>query len=320
MQGMRIFIPWSLQFGNAYFEMMVASVMGRFYYRKASASSSSNSISRTFNGISGVLLKSPGTAIAFGFMGMLIGMLQRLHSKICVQYDKLSWWNLVHLLPKLMLCITKYIVAWIIFYFEAMHRNGISYAGMTGEGIMASINRAGTVMKTDGVLVLAEHSGTGKLSAFCVSMSATVASGIMYYFWSDIVTFVEGDSSVTGTSTGTFVAGKGLQGVCLMCMISMATSTIQVLSRASNTIMLCALDEMSHDAHTLRYAPERLKKNIKNYMNKKANFPSGFWSFFVMLLFTGACYGMEALRLKKEIDEQQQIIVLIISMVLAIIL
>ena len=313
--ALRIFIPWTLQSGSAYFEMMCASVMGRYYYRDSN--SSSNTIGRTVNGVLGVLLFQPGTAIGFGFMGLCISFLQRVHAKMSEQYDKLEWCNPLHLLPKIFLGIIKYLVAWIIFYFQAMHRSGISYAGMTGESMIQSVGRASTVMGTDGALVLSEHAGTSKLSAVCVSASATLATGIMYYAWDDLKempNFYGGEAAV-GVSEE-----MALKGICLVCMLSMAASTIQVLSRASNAIMLCALDEMAHDANQLRHAPARLKASIQEYMSRKSSFPSGFWTFFVMLLFAGSCVALDVLQGKGKIEEQQHVMLVLVSMALAILL
>ena len=41
---------------------------------------------------------------------------------------------------------------------------------------------------------------------------------------------------------------------------------MQVLSRAADTIMLCALDEMANDGHKIRHASESLKTQIRGYV------------------------------------------------------
>ena len=151
----------------------------------------------------------------------------------------------------------------------------------------------------------------------CVSASATLATGIMYYAWDELKempNFYGGEAAV-GVSEE-----MALKGICLVCMLSMAASTIQVLSRASNAIMLCALDVMAHDANQLRHAPARLKASIQEYMSRKSSFPSGFWTFFVMLLFAGSCVALDVLQGKGKIEEQQHVMLVLVSMALAILL
>ena len=67
-------------------------------------------------------------------------------------------------------------------------------------------------------------------------------------------------------NTVPILSDKELQGICVVCMLSMAASTVQVLSRAADTIMLCALDEMAYDGHKIRHASESLKTQIHGYV------------------------------------------------------
>lgn len=314
--AMRIYIPWTLQSGRALFEMICSSVIGRYYYRKALEDQSilkSNHVSRTIHGVTGVVLKSTGTAIGFGFAGMMIGFLQKFHSKLCESYSKLNILNPLHWIPIAIMFILKYTIAMIIFYFEVMHRNGVTYAGMTGETMLESAKRAQGVIATDGALVLTEHSGTGKLSAICVSASAALAIGIMHYGWEPL------KNNVPSFNPSNTYDENHLYGICIVVMLSMATSTIQVLSRAANTIMICALDEIAYDSK-IRHASDTLKYQINRYMNEKSSFPSTIWSLFIMLLFAGACSGLEYLNLSKQIDDQQHIASVVVSCVIAIFL
>ena len=106
------------------------------------------------------------TALGFGFMGMMIGVLQKSHAQLCDKYSKLSLMQPLHWIPIAVLFVLKYVVALVIYYFEVMHRNGVSYAGMTGETVFESAKRAQSIMATDGALVLTEHSGTGYRTLF----------------------------------------------------------------------------------------------------------------------------------------------------------
>ena len=106
------------------------------------------------------------TALGFGFMGMMIGVLQKSHAQLCDKYSKLSLMQPLHWIPIAVLFVLKYVVALVIYYFEVMHRNGVSYAGMTGETVFESAKRAQSIMATDGALVLTEHSGTGNRILF----------------------------------------------------------------------------------------------------------------------------------------------------------
>ena len=110
------------------------------------------------------------TALGFGFMGMMIGVLQKSHAQLCDKYSKLSLMQPLHWIPIAVLFVLKYVVALVIYYFEVMHRNGVSYAGMTGETVFESAKRAQSIMATDGALVLTEHSGTGNRTLFDISV------------------------------------------------------------------------------------------------------------------------------------------------------
>jgi hypothetical protein len=63
----------------------------------------------------------------------------------------------------------------------------------------------------------------------------------------------------------------------------MAASTVQVLSRAADTIMLCALDEMAYDGHKIRHASESLKTQIHGYVGGC----DAWWLYFFFVTLSG---------------------------------
>jgi len=83
-----------------------------------------------------------------------------------------------------------------------------------------------------------------------------------FCFVSKMIVFQHGINK----NTVPILSDKELQGICVVCMLSMAASTVQVLSRAADTIMLCALDEMAYDGHKIRHASESLKTQIHGYV------------------------------------------------------
>ena len=141
---------WTVFTLRVVFEMVCASVIGKYYFRKAGASSA-NGLTRTLDAIASVLTKSLGTACFFGLVQFVVMALQRLHNIVSQRFHKTSW----AVLPvKLVLFVVQFLLAVLISYVESLSGLSITYAGITGEGLCDSARRATDTMTTDGVQVL----------------------------------------------------------------------------------------------------------------------------------------------------------------------
>jgi hypothetical protein len=308
---------WTVFTLRVVFEMVCASVIGKYYFRKAGASSA-NGVTRTLDAIANAFTKSLGTACFFGLVQFVVMALQRAHNSVSKKFHKTSWSNLP---VKLVLFVMQFLLAVLISYVESLSGLSITYAGITGEGLCDSARRATDTMTTDGVQVLSESAGTAKLSSILVGLSITLSEGLLYLIWVPLTEFFKTDPSQLGTDqeVGGFSGIWGIFPVVFFCMFYINVSLVWVLERASKAVMLCALDECRHDRAKLTHAPPELKAMLRNYMQKKDMFPSMIKNFIVWALFCGAGYGLAMLQADEQIDAASATFGLTAAMVIAIV-
>ena len=112
---LRVHQFWTLYSTRILFEMACSSVIGQYYFRK-SAGYTSNTFSRTINGLMNTFVKGVGTALTFGILQKPLNVLRELHSSVKKRYDTTSWVNPV----KIILFVLSTILAFILAWFEAL--------------------------------------------------------------------------------------------------------------------------------------------------------------------------------------------------------
>ena len=315
---LRVHQFWTLYSTRILFEMACSSVIGQYYFRK-SAGYTSNTFSRTINGLMNTFVKGVGTALTFGILQKPLNVLRELHSSVKKRYDTTSWVNPV----KIILFVLSTILAFILAWFEALFSTAVTYAGITGEGVWASGKRAMTVMKTDTVLIIAENSGTAKLTGILVSGAFTLSACLMNFAWIPMKKYFGGLYLCSAPSTCSAVevdtlSEFGIKGVCYFCMFYLCISMIWVLQRASSTVTVCVLDEVCHDPKHLTHSPPEMKEKITEYLKVKSKTPSILWNIIVMFLWAAASLGVTSLNISGEISQYIYCTTIVVLMAIAI--
>ena len=215
------------------------------------------------------------------------------------------------------------ILAFILAWFEALFSTAVTYAGITGEGVWASGKRAMTVMKTDTVLIIAENSGTAKLTGILVSGAFTLSACLMNFAWIPMKKYFGGLYLCSAPSTCSAVevdtlSEFGIKGVCYFCMFYLCISMIWVLQRASSTVTVCVLDEVCHDPKHLTHSPPEMKEKITEYLKVKSKTPSILWNIIVMFLWAAASLGVTSLNISGEISQYIYCTTIVVLMAIAI--
>lgn len=320
--AMIVHLYWTLFATRSLFEMACSGTIGRYYYRKSAEGS--NSISRTIDGVLSAFVKNVGTGLAFGLIHFPIMVLYHIHKNVKKSYDDTSWVNFP---VKVVLFVVSTMLAIVLAWVEALVSTAVTYAGITGEGVWSSGRRAFAVMRSDGVTIMAEHSGTKQLACILVSGACVLSAWLMEIAWEPLKAHFGATATSSSYSGGLFLCTdqyrceeleKGIKGVCFFCMLYLCISMIWVLERASSTINVCMFDEMCHDPERLTHAPVELKKRMKEYMTAKNTVPSVFWDAFVLLIWGAASAGLTVLFIEEKIPPEPYRIALVVLMALAI--